>query len=96
MLASEKINKTVTEVATANLTPSVVRYVMSEPTTDSGGEEALRITIVIAPGAAEAVSGDAVLDALVMSQDRLRKAGEERFPIVEYAAEDELDDVGGR
>jgi hypothetical protein len=94
MLASEKINEIVAEVAIANLTPSVVRYVMSEPTTDSGGEEALRITIVIAPGTVELVSGDAVLDTLVMSQDRLRDAGEERLPIVGYAAEDELDEVG--
>ena len=94
MLASEKINEIVTDVATANLTPSVVRYVMSEPTTASDGEEALRITIVIASGTVDAVSGDAVLDTLVMSQKRLLEAGEERLPIVGYAAEDELDEVG--
>jgi len=94
MLESEKINGIVKEVAVANLTPSVVRYVTSEPTTDSQGDEALRITIVIAPGAAETVSGDAVLDTLVMSLDRLREAGEDRLPIIQYAAEDELEDIG--
>ena len=67
---------------------------MSVPTTASDGEEALRITIVIASGTVDAVSGDAVLDTLVMSQKRLLEAGEERLPIVGYAAEDELDEVG--
>jgi len=50
----------------------------------------LRITIVIPQGAAARLKGDAVLDTLVDIQNRLRNAGEERFPIVEYATEEEL------
>jgi hypothetical protein len=60
-----------------------------EPTTDSQGREALKITVVIPPGAAQKLK-DAVLDALVSLRERLREMGEERTPIVEYATEAEL------
>jgi hypothetical protein len=94
MLTSEEVSQIVEAVASANLTPSVVRTVVTQPTTDSQGGDALRITIVIAPGVATSVPGNAVLDTLIMTQDRLREAGEHRLPIIEYAAEDELEDVG--
>jgi hypothetical protein len=61
-----------------------------EPTTDSQGREALKITVVIAPGAAQRLKGDAVLDALVKLRERLGEMGEERTPIVQYATEEEL------
>ena len=54
----------------------------------------MRITIVIRPGAAAKIKGDAALDTLVQIQDRLRAAGEERFPIVEYATKEELEEGG--
>jgi hypothetical protein len=62
--------------------------------TDSQGHDALRVTIVIRPGAADKLKGDSVLDTLVEIQDRLREAGEERFAIVEYATQDELETGG--
>jgi len=67
---------------------------MSQPTVDSEGRDALRITIVIESGAAARIKGDAALDTLVQIQDRLREAGEERFPIVEYATKEELEESG--
>ena len=51
-LARNEINKIAGEVATANLISSIVSSVISEPAMDSEGRDALRITIVIAPGAA--------------------------------------------
>lgn len=67
----------------------------TEPTTDSQGQEALKITVVIAPGAAERLEGGAVLDALVKLQERLHEMGESRTPIIAYATEAELEqDVG--
>jgi hypothetical protein len=45
---------------------------------------------VLAPDVAKKLKGDAVLDTLVEIQDRLRAAGEDRFPILEYGTEDEL------
>lgn len=94
MLDRTKISEIAREVAAANLTGAAVSKVISEPTTDSEGRDALRITIVLAPGAAAKLKGDAVLDTLVQIQDRLRQADEERFPIIEYATEEELQDSG--
>jgi hypothetical protein len=54
----------------------------------------LRITIVIKPGAETKIKGDAALDTVVQIQDRLRKAGEERFPLVEFATTEELRERG--
>ena len=93
-LNEEKINQIVREVAKANLAPYASGQVVNEPTTDSAGQDALRITIVIAPDAAPKIKGDAVVDTLVQIQDRLREAGEERFPIIQYATEEELENSG--
>jgi hypothetical protein len=94
MLAENQIVKIANDVATANLTSSSVSSIMSQPTVDSEGRDALRITIVIESGAAARIKGDAALDTLVQIQDRLREAGEERFPIVEYATKEELEESG--
>lgn len=69
---------------------NVVR-VVSEPTTDSQGREALKITVVIAPTAAQDLEREAVLDALVSLKERLREMREDRVPIIEYATEAELE-----
>jgi hypothetical protein len=50
--------------------------------------------IVINSGSEARISGDAALDTLVGIQDRLRREGEERFAIVEYATDEELNAVG--
>lgn len=69
---------------------NVVRLEL-QPTTDSQDREALKITVVIAPGATQRLKGEAVLDALVSLQDRLREIHEDRIPIIEYATEAELE-----
>src|SRR6266508_2875866 len=62
-----------------------------EPTTDSQGREALKITVVIPPGATQKLKKNgAVHDALVRLHERLREMGDDRTPIVEYATEAEL------
>lgn len=71
-----------------------VETVTSEPATDLEGREALRITIVIEPGAAAKLKGDSLLDTLVQIQERLRSEGEERLAIVEYATKEELEESG--
>jgi hypothetical protein len=94
MLDEKRIQQIAREVATANLTSANVSSIASSTAIDSEGHEALRITIVIKPGAEVKIKGDAALDTLVQIQDRLRKAGEERFPIVEYATKKELSESG--
>jgi len=66
-----------------------------EPTTDSQGRGALKITVVIAPGAIQRLANGAVVDALVRLQERLREMRVDRTPIVEYATEAELVQDGG-
>jgi hypothetical protein len=61
-----------------------------EPTTDSLGQDALRITLVLTPNAIKRLAGGGVLDALVRLQDRLHEMREYRTPIIEYATEAEL------
>lgn len=94
MIGHDRIIEIVCEVATANLAARNVDRVLSEPTIDSEGREALKITIVLRPEAVPELKGDSVLDTLIKVQDRLRDAGEERFPILEYATQDELEASG--
>jgi hypothetical protein len=85
-----KIDQIVAEVATAILSRASVDSVRSEPTVDSQGDEALQITIVVKSDAVEKLKGDPALDIIVQIQDRLIEAGEDRFPIVEYATPEDL------
>ena len=85
MLDEKRIRQIVQQVATANLTSANFSSIASSSATDSEGHEALRIVIVINPGAEAKINGDAALDTLVGIQDQLRKEGEERFPLVEFA-----------
>ena len=93
MLELEKVTQISAEVAKANFGSQNVVRVESEPTTDSAGQEALNLLIVIAPDVVETINGDAVVDTLVQIIDRLQEAGDDRFPIIEYATEEELADI---
>jgi hypothetical protein len=94
MLDDAKIREIAQKVARKNLTNTNVTSVSSSPTIDSEGHDALRITIVIEPGAEAKIDGDAALDTLVGIKDGLRREGEERMAIVEYATKEELE-AGG-
>jgi hypothetical protein len=65
------------------------------PAIDSQGRAAVKVTVVIAPGAARRIRGDATLNALVHLHERLREMRDERTPIVEYATEAELTQSDG-
>jgi hypothetical protein len=60
--------------------------------TDSVGQDALQITIVLTPGSTDAVTGDRALRTLDEIRTQLQRAGEDRLPIVEYATQDELNE----
>jgi hypothetical protein len=90
MLDDKKISEIATQVATANLSQQNFTSVLSSSSTDSTGEGTLRITIIIPPGAEKRIQGNATLSTLVQMQERLREAGEDRFPIIEYSTEREL------
>ena len=94
VLDYKKIARIASEVAVANLSQRNFTSIESSSTADSTGEEALRIVIVIPPGAESRIQGDATLSTLVQMRERLRDAGEERFPIMEYSTERELCESG--
>jgi hypothetical protein len=91
MLDEKRIREIAQEVAQAKLDSTSVTSVSSSPTVDLEGHDALRITIMIEPGAAARISGDAALDTLVGIKDRLRREGEDRLAIVYYATQEELE-----
>ena len=72
-----------------------VERLETEPTTDSWGQDALKITIVIAPDTTRRFKSGAVLDALVSLKERLFELGEHRTPIIEYTTEAELEQDDG-
>lgn len=94
MLDEKKIQEIAKEAATANLASANVSSVSSSTAVDSEGRDALRITIVIAPGAETKITGDAALNTLIRIKEHLRREGEERLPLVEYATKEELE-AGG-
>jgi hypothetical protein len=94
MLDEKRIQEIAQEVASANLASTNVTSVSSGPTIDSQGHDALRITIILKSGSESSISGDAALGTLVGIRDRLRRAGEERLAIIEYATKEELE-AGG-
>jgi hypothetical protein len=87
----EAVVRLIRQALVAELGDNIVERLEIEPTTDSQGREALKIAVVLTPGATDRIAGDAVLDALVSVQDRFREMREERIPIIEYATEAELD-----
>ena len=91
MLELVKVNDIVTRAASATLKRQAgVQRVFSEPASVEG-LEALRVTIVLKRGSADKISGDKALQTLVGIERALRQAGEDRFPIIDYVTEEELE-----
>jgi hypothetical protein len=88
-LELEQIDAIAREIAEKHLAALGVQKVVSEPAADSKGDEALRITITIHSSAKIAQSGGPLLDTLSEISSRLQEKGEGRFPIIQYAADDE-------
>ena len=94
MLDLTKIDEVVNKAASAILKkPAGIKRVVSESGVDSQGDEALHITIVLKKGSADRITGDDALDILVSVDRALRKAREDRFPIISYVTEEELASV---
>ena len=96
MLKLSRVNEVVSEVASATIKSGAgIQRVDSEPTLDSEGRDVLHITIVLKRGSVGKISGDDALDTLVRIEKALREAEEERFPIISYVTEEELEDSSG-
>ena len=92
MLEMPKINAIVCKAAAAALGRwAGIRRVDIKSTVDSDGREALDVAVIIKKGEADRISGESALDALVGIGKALREAGEDRFPIISFVAEEELE-----
>lgn len=78
------------DVARLNLGEDNVNGVIVEPAIDDQGNEAVRVTVVLRPGAAERIKGDQALGFLSDLRDKLWESGEQRLPLLSYATEEEL------
>jgi hypothetical protein len=90
MLEPIEIAREATAIARKNFGVDRVVRAIVEPALDSVGDAAWRITIVIKPEAVAAVGGEAVFNNFTQIGDRLRESGDESFPLVRYATEQEL------
>jgi hypothetical protein len=94
MLDERNVSEIARTIAADNFTSAAVARVVSEPFIDSEGERVVRITIVLNPGFPDRIKGDDALNTLVGIHARLRDEGEERYPLIEYATEEELNEIG--
>ena len=75
---------------TTELGAENVRSVHYEPTTDSRGNDALRIIVIVETAAIERLGKGAPLNALIRLREQLSEMQEQRVPIIEYSTEEEL------
>ena len=94
MLAIPLIAEIAQDVFRKALGSMRVEDVQVEPRTNSTGNDALRVRVIISSSAVEELKhGEATTTHFELGQ-RLELAGEEQFPIVEYATREELADDG--
>ena len=92
MLALEDINRIVKEAASAVYGPAAISRVSSKPVANSYGDDALSVSIVFARGQYQGTKRPgSALKALSRIDRSLQEHGEERFPILSYATEEELE-----
>jgi hypothetical protein len=90
MLNDGQLQDLTTRVASRFIPSAGLERVMTRLFSDSEGNDAVRITLVLTRSAADSLTGDQALDILTKLRAKLFEEGEERFPLVEYATEAEL------
>lgn len=90
MLEALELQKLAKDIVHKRLPSIHLDDVLTQPTTDSDGDAAVRITFVLTPETADEISGEDSLKLLVAIKEALFRKGDERFPIVEYATADDV------
>lgn len=90
MLDDIKKTQMLEEIAKEKLGRQNVVRVFIEPGVDLDGRDALEVTIVITPGAADRIRSDDLVDNIYEIHTRLHEADDERTPFVRYVTEEEL------
>ncbi len=90
MLNDPEIQKLMKQVASGLIPGQQLLEVRTEPSVDSEGKDALRITLVVSDEAATTLTGDQLASLLVDVHDCLLREGDERFPLIYYATQSDL------
>lgn len=90
MLNDRELQKLAKNAAEKRLSQFHVSRILTEPTLDSEGNEALRVVFVLAPEAVDAIGAEDALQLLVDLHNELIEEGDERFPIIEYTTEADI------
>lgn len=90
MLEDPQIQKLMRQVAAGILPTKSLLEVRSEPVEDSEGQEALRITLVMAEHAIDVVTPKQIVALLTEIHDCLLREGDERFPMISYSTPADL------
>lgn len=90
MLDMSQVSQLVANVVLTTLKGADLSRVMSEPTLDSAGEEALHVTIVLRGYDDQIFKGGVMSNTLLGIIEHLQKSGDDRFPILSYATEEDL------
>ncbi len=93
MLNENELQKLATSAARKRLPTFKLSRILTEPTLDSEGKEALRVVFVFPEEAVVAISAEDALKLLVDLRNELTREGDDRFPIIEYSTELDLQDL---
>ena len=94
MLENRRIAELVLDVARTQALDEAMERVTAEEMVDSYGDLALRLLVVLKPDGLDTIlESGKVLDFAVGVHDGLQAAGEDRFPFIDYATEQDLRDA---
>ena len=91
MLEVLDLKKSASDILTKRMPLAQLERVITQNTSTSDGDAALRFTLVLTPESVGKITGEGALKFLTDLHDSLERAGEERFPIVEYATSDDVE-----
>jgi hypothetical protein len=69
----------------------IVHDILVQPSENYDGEDTLRVTVVLDPRTAEKLNGGIAGDLIVELRRKLEELGEQRFPVVQYATRNEIE-----
>jgi hypothetical protein len=84
------VTELASEVARAALSGRQIESVSVEPSVDSLGNDALRVTVVAQRAAADRLPGEVIVEFENTLRDRLEQLGDERLPIVDILTPEDL------
>ena len=94
MLENHRISEMALDIARTQALNDALERITAEEMVDSFGDPALRILVVLKPDGLGAFLGNGkVLDFLSGLHEGLQAAGDERFPFISYATEQDLRDA---